>query len=313
MKTTMKAAYIQAFGATERLTLGELATPKLADEQVLIKVHAAGVNPVDYHVRNGMINQPDLLPLVLGWDCAGELVAIGKQVQNWALGDLVFAYSQIPDQGCYAEYVAVNQTAIAKAPNTLSLNQAAGVPLAALTAWQGLLQHGQLAKGQTVLIHNGSGGVGSFAIQIAKAHGAYVIATGSAKNRDYILDLGADEFVDYQQQEFEYLYKDIDLVFAVVSEANLLTRSLQVLKAQGRLISLLDEMSPTEAEQADIYFQRMFVTPNGDDLAEIADLIDQGKIRLEIDSVFKFAQANQALALSESHRARGKIIIEIAA
>ena len=201
----MKAAYIKQYGNVENLIIGALPKPSISSSQVLIKVKAAGVNPVDFHIRNGMLADSGTheLPLILGWDAAGIVSEVGQHVTDFKLGDEVYVYSPLTEQGAQAEYLAVDANVVADKPATLSFIKSAAVPLAALTALQALTTHGELQKGQLVLIHNASGGVGSFAVQIAKHLGAYVIATGSQAKKDFIMGLGADEFIDYKQDDFE--------------------------------------------------------------------------------------------------------------
>jgi NADPH:quinone reductase-like Zn-dependent oxidoreductase len=227
----MQAAYIKQYGDVENLMVGDVPKPSISSSQVLIKVKAAGVNPVDFHIRNGMLEDSGTheLPLVLGWDAAGIVSEVGQHVTDFKLGDEVYVYSPLTEQGAHAEYLAVDANVVADKPASLSFIQSAALPLAALTALQALTTHGELQKGQLVLIHNASGGVGSFAVQIAKHLGAYVIATGSQAKKGFIMGLGADEFIDYKQDDFEQHVSNIDLVFAAVGGNNIVERSLVVI------------------------------------------------------------------------------------
>jgi len=310
----MKAAYIKQYGDVDNLIVGDVPKPSISSTQVLIKVKAAGVNPVDFHIRNGMLEDSGTheLPLVLGWDAAGIVSEVGQHVTDFKLGDEVYVYSPLTEQGTHAEYLAVDANVVADKPVSLSFIQSAAVPLAALTALQALTTHGELQKGQLVLIHNASGGVGSFAVQIAKHLGAYVIATGSQAKKDFIMGLGADEFIDYKQDDFEQHVSNIDLVFVAVGGNNIVERSLVVIKPNGRLISLLDEIDEKKAQSQNIHYARMIVEPSKIGLNTIADMLESNQLQVTIDSVFSLDDAKKAMIKSESARATGKIVIEVA-
>jgi NADPH:quinone reductase-like Zn-dependent oxidoreductase len=310
----MKAAYIKQYGDVDNLIVGDVPKPSISSTQVLIKVKAAGVNPVDFHIRNGMLEDSGTheLPLVLGWDAAGIVSEVGQHVTDFKLGDEVYVYSPLTEQGTHAEYLAVDANVVADKPASLSFIQSAAVPLAALTALQALTTHGELQKGQLVLIHNASGGVGSFAVQIAKHLGAYVIATGSQAKKDFIMGLGADEFIDYKQDDFEQHVSNIDLVFVAVGGNNIVERSLVVIKPNGRLISLLDEIDEKKAQSQNIHYARMIVEPSKIGLNTIADMLESNQLQVTIDSIFSLDDAKKAMIKSESARATGKIVIEVA-
>ena len=312
---TMKAAYIKHYGDVDNLIVGDVPKPRISSSQVLIKVKAAGVNPVDFHIRNGMLEDSGTheLPLVLGWDAAGIVSEVGQHVTDFKLGDEVYVYSPLTEQGAHAEYLAVDANFVAHKPASFSFIQSAAVPLAALTALQALTTHGELQKGQQVLIHNASGGVGSFAVQIAKHMGAYVIATGSLAKKDFIMGLGADEFIDYKQDDFEQHVSDMDLVFAAVGGNNIVERSLVVIKTNGRLISLLDEIDEKKAQSQNIHYARMMVEPSKTGLNTIANMLESNQLQVTIDSVFSLDDAKKAMIKSESARATGKIVIEVVA
>jgi NADPH:quinone reductase-like Zn-dependent oxidoreductase len=310
----MKAAYIKQYGDVDNLIVGDVPKPSISSTQVLIKVKAAGVNPVDFHIRNGMLEDSGTheLPLVLGWDAAGIVSEVGQHVTDFKLGAEVYVYSPLTEQGTHAEYLAVDANVVADKPASLSFIQSAAVPLAALTALQALTTHGELQKGQLVLIHNASGGVGSFAVQIAKHLGAYVIATGSQAKKDFIMGLGADEFIDYKQDDFEQHVSNIDLVFVAVGGNNIVERSLVVIKPNGRLISLLDEIDEKKAQSQNIHYARMIVEPSKIGLNTIADMLESNQLQVTIDSIFSLDDAKKAMIKSESARATGKIVIEVA-
>ncbi|NRB41664.1 MAG: NADP-dependent oxidoreductase [Pseudomonadales bacterium] len=311
----MQAVYIEQYGNAKQLILADVAQPAISANQVLIKVQGAGVNPVDWMVREGFLQDSGdhQLPLILGWDAAGDVAQVGTEVENFNVGDAVFVYAPISEQGAYAEYIAVDSALVAAKPESLDTLTAAAVPLAATTAWQSLMEGCQLKAGDKVLIHNAAGGVGSFAVQIAKAHGAYVIGTASAAKEAYVRGLGVDEFIDYRSQRFEDVITDVDAVLAAVGGDDILQRSLQVIRKDGNLVSLLDDMDADMAKQQGVNFQRWWVMPNAEDLQHIAELIDNGEIKVNIDTVFPLAQVEQAHALSESQRACGKIILNVAA
>jgi len=309
----MKASLIQTYGEVKNLVHQETEIPEISATQVLIKVHAAGVNPVDSYIRSGMFSDTGThtLPLTLGWDAAGTIDQVGSGIRDFKLGDEVFVFSPFAQNGSYAEYLAVEADLVVIKPKTLSFTESAAVPLAAVTAWQALFTEGKLQAGQRVLIHNTSGGVGSFAVQLAKAAGAYVIGTASAKNEQYVKNLGVDEFINYRTTKFEDKVDSVDLVFAAVGGDNIVERSLKVIKPGGHLISALDDIDTNLAAQHQITYQRIWVQPNGHDLNEIKKLIEAGKVTVNLDSVFKLADAQQAHARSESKRAVGKIVLEV--
>ena len=309
----MKAAHIKQYGDIDTVLVGTVAKPKIKANQILIKVKAAGVNPVDFHIRNGMLKDSGThqLPLVLGWDAAGVISEMGQLVTDFKLADEVYVYAPLTEQGAQAEYIAVDADVVALKPKTLTYIESAAVPLAALTALQALTTHGQLKPGQKVLIHNASGGVGIFAVQIAKHLGAHVIATGSLAKKDFIIGLGADEFIDYKQDDFEKKVANVDLVFAAVGGNNIVERSLAVIKSGGRLISLLDEIEPALAAEKNIEYARILVQPSKSGLNLLSEMLEAKQLKVIIDSVYRLDDAKQAMEKSESARATGKIVIEI--
>lgn len=311
----MHAVYIEEYGNDQNLIFGHLTKPTIGANQVLIKVRGAGVNPVDWMVREGLLKDSGehTLPLILGWDAAGEVVECGEAVGNVNLGENVYVYAPISGQGAYAEYLAVDSNLVAPAPKSLDMVTAAAVPLAATTAWQSLIQGCHLTSGQTVLIHNAAGGVGSFAVQIAKAQGAYVIGTASAAKESYVRSLGADEFIDYQSQRFEDIVDEVDAVLVAIGGNDIAKRSLHVVRKNGYLVSLLDEIDTQAAQEREINAQRWWVMPNANDLQQIATLIDTGAVKVNIDKVYPLEQANLAHQWSESKRAQGKIVLKVSA
>lgn len=312
MTTTMKAAQISKFGDRSVIELNDIEVPTPGPDDVLIKVKSAGVNPVDWKIREGYM-QPMLnhtLPLTIGWDVAGVVEAVGENVHHLAVGDAVYSRPEITKNGTCAEYMVATAEEVAKKPNALSWQQAAGVPLAALTAWQSLYELANLKENERVLIHAGSGAVGQFAIQLAKLRGAYVYTTTSARNTELVLDLGADQAIDYQQEDLADL-KDIDVVFDTVG-GQTLANSWQTLKQGGRLVSVCETPNEDTAKEHGVTPMFCFVQPNREQLAELAALFDANKLQVNIDSEFTLAQIAQAHERSETGRARGKIIVNIA-
>lgn len=311
MSQTQQAVRIHQYGHREVLKLETAPLPSLNPDDVLIKVHAASINPVDWKVREGylksMIDYP--LPLILGWDVAGEIVAVGTQVSDWKVGDAVYSRPDISRDGAYAEYIAVRSSEIALKPQSIDWQSAAAVPLAALTAWQSLYQFAQLQAGERVLIHAGAGGVGTFAIQLAKLRGAYVYATSSSRNLDLLRELGADEAIDYTQQDFSQL-RDLDVVFDTMGGA-VQAQSFQTLRQGGRLVSIVSTPDATLAAEHGITPLFCFVQPSREQLEELTALIDTGKLKIIIDSVYPLAEIVAAHEKSESGRARGKIVLQV--
>src|ERR1700749_810812 len=234
----MKAIRIHEFGGPDVLELEDIAAPKPAEDEVLIKVYASSVNPVDQKIFAGEAEEkfPTKFPLTIGWDVSGVIEEAGSKVRNFSIGDEVYGRPFPTTNGAFAEYLVIKANEIALKPRSTDHVNTAAIPLSGLTAWQGLFKHGQLQKDQKVLIHAASGGVGSFAVQFAKWKGAYVIGTGSAENLAFIKQLGADEAIDYKNQQFEEVAENIDLVFDLIG-GDTQKRSLQLLKEGGRLIT----------------------------------------------------------------------------
>ncbi|MEN9657847.1 MAG: hypothetical protein RL571_1312 [Pseudomonadota bacterium] len=312
MTASMHAIRQHRYGQRDVLQLENVPMPQINPDDVLIRVHAAGVNPVDWKIREGYLQSimSHEMPLTLGWDVAGEIVALGEQVTGWKIGDAVYSRPDIGRNGAYAEFVAVRASEIAKKPQSLDWQQAAAVPLAALTAWQALFEIAKLQAGEKVLIHAGAGGVGLFAIQLAKWRGAEVYTTTSGKNAELVTAHGADHVIDYTQANFADL-RDLDVVFDTMG-GDILAQSWQTLKAGGWLVSICDEPDATTAQKHHVNAQFCFVQPSAAQLSKIAALLDAGHIKVVIDSVFPLAQAALAHEHSESGRARGKIVLQVA-
>lgn len=312
MSKTMKAVQIRQFGDRSVLELNDIDIPTAGADDVLIKVKAAAVNPVDWKIREGYL-QPMLnheLPLTIGWDVAGVVEAVGENVRHLKVGDAVYSRPEITKNGSFADYMVATAEEVALKPESLTWQEAAGVPLTALTAWQSLYELAQLQAGERVLIHAGSGAVGQFAIQLAKLRGAYVYTTTSSRNTELVLGLGADQAIDYQQEDFSEL-KDLDVVFDTIG-GETLANSWSTLKEGGRLVSICEVPDDAVAAKHAVTPAYCFVQPNREQLGHLAELADAGKLTVNIDSEFTLDQVAQAHERSETGRARGKIIVNIA-
>ena len=308
----MKAIRIHGFGGPEVLEMDDVPIPQPGEDELLVRIRAASVNPVDYKIRRGTVPwvNREMLPITLGRDLSGTVESAGAGIDLFDDGDAVYAMLGGIDRGSYAEYVLVRPDEAAPKPKRLSHIEAAAVPLAALTAWQGLFDHGHLEAGQTVLIHGGSGGVGHFAIQFAKVIGATAFTTVSAQNLDFVRELGADRAIDYQSQRFEEIARDVDLVLDLVG-GETQERSWSVLKPGGILVSALGEPSRETAMQHRAHGVGYRARANGGQLAEIGRLIDQGKVRPVIMATYPLAEADHAHERLERGHVRGKIVLVV--
>ena len=308
----MKAIRIHEFGDLDVLELDDIAIPQPHGDEVLIKVYASSVNPVDQKIVAGEAQEkfPNTLPLTIGWDVSGVIEKTGDQVHNLSVGDEVYSRPYPTTDGAFAEYVLVKASEVSLKPKTIGHLNAAAVPLAGLTAWQGLFKYGHLEQGQKVLIHAASGGVGTFAIQFAKWKGAYVIGTASDENLERIMQLGADEAIDYKNENFEEKVHDADLVFDLIG-GDTQKRSLQVLKKRGRLITTVKADFQKEAEKKHIHLQSFTSQSVPEDLKQIADLIDGGFVKPVVSVVMNLKDAKQAEMLSEDGSSSGKIVIKV--
>ncbi|HWQ94109.1 MAG TPA: NADP-dependent oxidoreductase [Gammaproteobacteria bacterium] len=309
---TMKAIRIHEYGGPDVLCLEDVPIPVPAAGEVLIRVHAAGINPVDWKIREGRLQGrvEHRLPLILGWDVAGVIEALGPGVTQFKTGDAVYARPDIARDGGYAEYIAVRASEVALKPKSLDFIHAAAVPLAALTAWQALFDAAKLVAGQKILVHAGAGGVGSYAVQFAHWKGARVIATASARNADLVRSLGADQVIDYTQTRFEDEVRDLDAVFDTVGE-EVQQRSWQVLKKGGILVSILALTVPDDAAARGLRSAYVFVQPNAAQLGQIAELIDGGHVKPVVETVLPLSEVRRTHELSQSRHARGKIVLRI--
>jgi len=307
----MKAVVAHEYGGPEVLKFEEVPRPEPKENEALVRVIASGVNPADPLTLSGKYAREfgTHLPLIPGYDIAGIVEKTGVKVTKLKAGDAIYGYPTFG--GGWAEYVAVTGGEVAAKPASLSFTEAAAVPMGALTAWQALVDTAQLQPGQTILIHGGSGGVGSFAVQIAKARGARVIATASTANQDVLKQLGADVAIDYTKTRFEEIAKDTDAVLDPVGKETL-ARSYDVVKKGGIVMSLVARPDPVELEKRGIRGAAISVHPDAEDLAEIARLIDAGKIKPIVTEVLPLSQAVAAQRQAATHHTRGKIVLRIA-
>ena len=312
-KPTMKAVVIHEYGGPEVLKYEDVPQPEPKQDQLRIHVIAAGVNPVDGMIRSGMFDKEGrrAFPVILGGDISGVVEKVGSNITKFKSGDPVFAYVSLDNSGGYAQYAVVTEREAAPKPKSLTYVEAAAVPIVALTAWQALIDTAKLKAGQTVLIHGGSGGVGSFAIQIAKAHGAKVIATASTANQDLLKQLGADVAIDYTKQNFENVAKDVDVVLDSIGK-DTLARSYGVVKKGGIIVSLVARPDPAELEKHGIRGEALSVDPNSDELSEIGKLIDEKKINVIVSQTFPLSEARKAQEQVATGHTRGKIVLKVA-
>ncbi|MCZ8532605.1 NADP-dependent oxidoreductase [Psychrobacillus psychrodurans] len=310
----MKAVAIKQYGGKEQLKEIDISKPTPKEKQVIVKLHATSINPIDWKLREGYLKamMPFEFPIILGWDVAGIVEEVGGHVQDFKVGDRVFARPETTNRGTYAEYTIVDTHLLAKIPDNIGFEEAACVPLAGLTAWQCLFDFGNIQKGDKVLIHAGAGGVGTFAIQLAKNVGAYVAATAGTHNVEFLKSLGADEVIDYKKQDFEKVLTEFDFVLDSLGGENQ-EKSFTVLKEGGKLASIVSEPNQEKAKQKNIKSGNVWLIPNGQQLEKIANLLEQNKLRVIIGHKFPFSEEGikEAHALSESHHAKGKIVIQI--
>jgi NADPH:quinone reductase-like Zn-dependent oxidoreductase len=332
----MKAFLIDRYGKQETGRIGNMPEPDLRDDDVLIQVRAASINPLDSKIKSGEFKLilPYRFPLILGNDVSGTVVRVGARVSQFKPGDDVYARPDDDRIGTFAEFIAIKASSVALKPTNISMVEAASLPLVALTAWQVLVETAKLKKGQKVLIHAGSGGVGTIAIQLAKHLGAFVATTTSTSNISLVKALGADVVIDYKQQDFAAVLRDYDVVLSSLG-SDVLHKSLQVLKPGGHLISVSGPPTPAfaaarglawplrqvlrllsygirrKAKQKNIEYSFVYMRADGAQLQAITTLVEAGAIRPVVDQVFAFEDILQALAYSDSGRAKGKIVVQM--
>ena len=306
----MKAIRYHNVGGPDVLKYEDAPRPTPGEGELLVRVRAAGVNPVDAKVRAGGFGPGGKMPAIPGYDLAGVVEEAGPGTTRFKKGDEVFAYLNLRRAGAYAQYALVKEDEVAAKPGKASFEEAAAVPLAALTAWQALIETAKLEPGQTVLIHGGSGGVGSFAIQIAKARGAKVIATASTRNQQTLKELGADQAIDYTTTKFEDVAKDVDVVLDTVA-GETLARSYGVVKKGGIIVSILAPPNKEELSKREIRGQVILVRPHSEMLGEIGKLIEAGKVKPVVSQVLPLAEAAKAHQQIETGHTRGKIVLKV--
>ncbi|KKB11620.1 NADPH:quinone oxidoreductase [Devosia geojensis] len=332
----MKAFILDSYGKRANLRFGDVADPLVQDNDVLIQVHAAGVNQLDSKIRDGEFKPilPYRPPFVLGHDVAGTIVQVGSNVTRFSAGEAVYARPRDGRIGAFAEKIAVDQADVAIVPGSLTMEEAASIPLVGLTAWQALVEIAKVKKGQKVFIQAGSGGVGTFAIQLAKHLGAVVATTTSAANIELVQALGADIAIDYRTQDFEKILSGYDVVLNS-QDNETLKKSIGILKPGGIVISISGPPDPAfarrqklnpliglvlrlassgirrAAKRAGVRYAFLLMSANGGQLAEISALIDAGAVRATVDKIFPFTQANEALAYVDAGRAKGKVVIKV--
>lgn len=311
-KETMKVVRIHSYGGPEVLVYEEVALPRAAAGEVLLRVHAAGVNPADWKTRRGPARPGAVLPMILGWDVSGTVEALGPGVTEFQEGDAVYGMIRFPQAGAtYAEYVAAPVSQIAHKPASVDPVHAAALPLAGLTAWQALIEKAHISTGQKVLILGAAGGVGHLAVQLARSQGAYVLGTASTRNIEFLHRIGVDQAIDYTTTPLETAVHNVDVVFDTVG-GETRERSLRVIKQGGTLVSIVFGRPSADQAAAGVNVQGMLVQPNAMQLAQIAQQIDAGKVQITVDTVLPLADARKAHELSETHRTRGKIVLRVA-
>ncbi len=332
----MKAFVIDRYGSAQVVRAAEMPTPELRDKDVLIQVRAAGINPLDLKIRDGKLKAilPYKLPLILGNDLAGVVLRVGPGVRGFKPGDEVYTRPSADRIGAFAEFIAVAEDAVAIKPARLTMEEAAALPLVSLTVWQALVERANLKPGQKILIHAGSGGVGTMAIQLAKHLGATVATTTSTANVDWVKDLGADIVIDYKKDSFETILRDYDVVLDTLG-GETLEKSMRVLKPGGKLISIAGPPDPDFAKEMGangvlslamrlisyrirkmakrhrVSYSFLFMRASGEQLREIGSLVEAGHMRPVVDRVFPFESTKEALAYVEKGRARGKVVVRV--
>lgn len=332
----MKAYIVNRYGKKEKLQLSEFSKPAIGRKEVLVQVYAAGVNLLDSKIKNGEFKLilPYKPPFPLGHDVAGIVIEVGEAVKQFKAGDEVYARPADHRIGTFAEFISMNENDVALKPKNLSMEEAASIPLVGLTAWQALIEKANLKKGQKVFIQAGSGGVGTFAIQLAKHLGATVATTTSAANIDLVKSLGADIVIDYKKDDFEKILKDYDIVLNS-QDTKSLEKSLRVLKPGGKVISISGPPDPDfgqqinanwvlkivlkflsagirkKAKRLGVNFSFLFMRAQSEQLSQITKLIESGVIKPVIDKVFPFEQINEAMAYVETGRAKGKVVLRV--
>ncbi|MES1222265.1 MAG: NADP-dependent oxidoreductase [Bacteroidota bacterium] len=304
----MKAIMIREKGSFENILVEEINKPVIQQDEILVRVAAVGINPVDWKtVLNGIFS----MPLILGSDIAGTIEAVGSEVKNYKPGDEIIGSLQWDKQSAYAEYVATKEKYITRKPKNLSLQESAAIPLASLTAWQALFDHGHVEARQKVVIHAGAGGVGLFALQLAKWKGAYVVVTSSERNIDFLKSVGADEVVDYTKYKLSDIVKDADMILDSIVTPEVQLESFKALKKGGRYIAIAGPIREELKKDFDIETIRFLFISNPEQLKQIVTLIEEGKVKVFIDKTYRLTEAKEALIYLHKGRARGKVVLTV--
>lgn len=332
----MKAITLNRYSKNEKLHLTDIAVPAVKENDVLVEVHAAGLNLLDSKIKTGEFKLvlPYKLPLILGHDVAGVVTKVGSKVTKFKVGDEVYSRPSDFRIGTFAEFIAIDEKDVAHKPKNISMEEAASIPLVALTVWQALVEKAKLKKGQKVFIQAGSGGVGTIAIQLAKYLGATVATTASEKSFELLKSLGADVLIDYKKQDFESVLKDYDVVLNS-QDKKTLEKSLRIAKPNGKVISISGPPTPDfatamkapwfvkiilslissgirkMAKKLNVAYSFLFMRAEGNQLQEITKLIESGAIKPVIDKVYPFEQINDALSYVESGRSKGKVVVKM--
>ncbi|HWH61960.1 MAG TPA: NADP-dependent oxidoreductase [Ginsengibacter sp.] len=332
----MKAFIVNRYGKKEKIHLTEIAEPVVKENDVLVQVYSAGVNLLDSKLRNGEFKMilPYKVPFILGHDVSGVVMKVGSNVTKFKVGDEVYARPADYRIGTFAEFISINENDLASKPKNLSMEEAASIPLVGLTAWQALVEKANLKKGQKVFIQAGSGGVGSFAIQLAKHLGATVATTTSTENINMVKNLGADIIIDYKKEDFETTLEDYDVVLNS-QDRKTLEKSLKVLKTGGKVISISGPPDPDfgqvinanwllkivlkflsagirkKARLLGVGYSFLLMRAQGEQLNKITELIESGAIKPVMDKVFPFEKTNEAMSYVETGRAKGKVVIKV--
>ncbi|WP_075038370.1 NADP-dependent oxidoreductase [Halobacillus dabanensis] len=310
----MKAIVIEQYGNKDQLIEKEMKYPVPKENQVIVEMHATSINPIDWKLREGYLKEMlDFdFPIILGWDAAGVVTEVGAAVTNFSEGDRVFARPETTRFGTYAEYTAIDEHLLAHLPENISFEEAAAVPLAGLTARQCLVDFADIKAGDRVLIHAGSGGVGHYAIQIAKQKGAYVATTASGKNKEWVENLGVDRFINYKEEDFSEVISDFDIVLDTIG-GDVQEKSFKVLREGGRLPSIVQPPDEKLAEEHEVKAGFEWLEPSGEKLSSLAKMMEEGELTSVIGHQFDFTEKGlkEAHDLSETHHAKGKIVIKI--
>ncbi|MCZ7356710.1 MAG: NADP-dependent oxidoreductase [Candidatus Methanoperedens sp.] len=309
----MKAAQIKKYGGSEVVEINKNAPkPTVSRGQLLVEVYAAGVNPVDWKIREGYMQQmmPLKFPATLGMDFSGVIVEVGEGISGFKKGDEVFGQASVLNGGSFAEYASADAKATARKPKNFSHVEAAASPLTGVSAWQALVDHMGLSKGKKILIHGGAGGIGTIAIQLAKNLGAYVATTASAKDLQYVKELGADEAIDYKNQSFDNLIRNYDAVFDTVG-GETYVKSFTVLKKGGIIVSMLEQPRSELMKRYGVNAIAQFTQVNSERLSKLAELADKRVVKVHVDKTFPLEEAVEALEYLQNGHPRGKVVLKI--